>query len=164
MTNWTEADLKHQLQNASSSGWLPFFDAAAQLHGFPAELLLGIASRETNMRNIKGDLRNGVFHGYGIMQVDIGTDPAFCQGWTPDKVEGSIQCGVKILAGKRDFLAARGITDLKAIAAAYNTGEGNVFHSVQAGADPDRTTTGADYGRDVLARMDVFARLRAATS
>lgn len=163
MTNWSETDLKNQLHNAVSSGWLPYFQVAAQLNGFPVEFVLGIASRETNMRNIKGDLRNGVYHGYGIMQVDVGTDPDFCRTWSPDKVEGSIQRGVKILAGKRDYLAAQGITDMKAIAAAYNTGEGNVVRSIHAGADPDHTTTGADYGKDVLARMAVFEKLGSAT-
>jgi soluble lytic murein transglycosylase-like protein len=160
MTNWSETDLKSQLHNAVANGWLPYFEVAAKLNGFSVELLLGIASRETNMRNIKGDLHNGVYHGYGIMQVDIGTDPDFCRNWTPDKVEVSIQRGVKILANKRDYLAARGITDLKAIAAAYNTGEGNVVRSIHAGTDPDHTTTNADYGKDVLSRMAAFEQLR----
>ena len=159
MANWTEADLQKQLQNATDSGWIPFFEASATLHDFPLELLLAIASRETGMKNIKGDFRNGIWHGFGIMQVDIGTAPDFCKAWTPENVEGSIQLGVNILAGKRTYLAGKGITDVKAIAAAYNTGEGNVAKSVAAGADPDRTTAGGNYGSDVLARRDAIATL-----
>lgn len=160
MAKWTEADLRSQFNSAKANGWLPYFEEAAQQHDFPVELLLAIASRETNIRNIKGDLRDGVSHGYGIMQVDIGTDPEFCRNWTPEKVKESIERGTWILAGKRTYLAGKQITDLKAIAAAYNTGEGNVARSLAAGQDPDHTTTGGDYGSDVLARMEVFGRLR----
>ncbi|SRR5579884_559030 len=160
MANWTEAQLETQWQNAVTSGWIPFFEAAAQKHNVPVELLLGIASRETNMRNIQGDFRNGVCHGYGIMQVDIGTDPEFCSSWSADDVQPSIDCGTQILAGKRDYLLRHGITETRAIAAAYNTGEGNVVNSITHGLDPDHTTTGGDYGRDVMARMQVFVRLR----
>jgi hypothetical protein len=161
MANWSEADLKRQLSHATSSAWIPYFDAAAQLNGFSTEFLLAIASRETNLLNIKGDFHDGVYHGFGVMQVDVGTDPEFCANWTSDQLEGSIQRGAKILAGKRDSLAAKAITDPKSIAAAYNTGASNVIHSVASGADPDRTTTGHDYGSDVMARMAVFVRIRA---
>jgi hypothetical protein len=74
-----------------------------------------------------------VYHGFGLMQVDIGTDPAFCNAWTPDNVQGSILCGCRILERKRIYLARKQCTDLKAIAAAYNTGEGNVAKSIAAG-------------------------------
>jgi hypothetical protein len=160
--NWTEADLRRQLQHAVSSGWMPCFDAVAQGSHFEIEFLLAIASRETNLRNIKGDFRDGEWHGFGMMQVDIRTAPEFCCGWTPDQVEGSIEHGGKILAEKRASLATKGITDLKSIAAAYNPGAANVIHSHQAGLDADRTTTGHDYGSDVIARMGSFVRLRAA--
>ena len=159
MANWTESDLTRQFNHAKSSGWIPYFAGAAQSNRFDTELLLAIASRETNMQNIKGDFHDGAYHGFGIMQVDVGTDPDFCAQWTPDQVEGSIKRGTQILAGKRDSLAAKNITDLKAIAAAYNTGAANVIHSIQTGADPDRTTTGHDYGSDVIARRAVFTKL-----
>jgi hypothetical protein len=161
MPNWTEHDLQNQFHRADNNGWIPFFEAAGAAHGFAAEFLMAIASRETNMQNIKGDLRGGICHGYGIMQVDIGTDPAFCQSWTSAAVQPSINRGTEILAGKRDFLAHHNITDPKAIAAAYNTGEGNVSNSVAHGRDADSTTTGGDYGKDVLDRMSIFVRLRA---
>ncbi|HTP30596.1 MAG TPA: hypothetical protein VMJ75_00390 [Candidatus Acidoferrales bacterium] len=160
MANWTETDLTRQLKHATASGWIPHFDAAAQQNNFDTEFLLAIASRETNLLNIKGDFHDGAYHGFGIMQVDVGTDPAFCASWTPDQVEASVQRGTQVLAGKREALAAKGITDPKAIAAAYNTGQGNVIRSLASGADPDRTTTGHDYGSDVMARRDVFVKLR----
>jgi hypothetical protein len=159
MPDWTPNDLQIQFNRATNKGWILFFKDVAAGHSFAPEFLLAIASRETNMQNIKGDPQSGVYHGFGIMQVDIGTDPAFCASWTPDKVQPSIERGTEILAAKRDRLAAKGITDLKAIAAAYNTGEGNVIHSIQNHLDPDTTTTHHNYGADVLARMAVFAGL-----
>jgi hypothetical protein len=164
MANWTETDLTRQFNHATASGWIPFFEAAATANTFDTEFLLAIASRETNLQNIRGDFHDGAYHGFGVMQVDVGTDPAFCAAWTPDNVEGSIQRGTQILVEKRDSLAAKGITDPKAIAAAYNTGQGNVIRSVQNGLDPDRTTTGHDYGSDVIARQAVFVRLRASAA
>lgn len=162
MANWTESDLIQQFHRADSNGWTTFFATAASANNFDTEFLMAIASRETNMQNIKGDFHDGAYHGFGIMQVDIGTDPNFCTNWTPDQVEGSINRGAEILAGKRDALAAKNITDQKAIAAAYNTGAANVIHSVQNGGDPDQTTTGRNYGSDVLARKAVFVSLRSA--
>jgi hypothetical protein len=159
MSNWTEADLHQQFHLAASNGWIPFFETAAKLHGFDIELLLALASRETNMRNIKGDLRNGIFHGYGIMQIDIGSFPDFCRAWTPEQVQPSIEFGTQVLAGKRSFLAKHGITDLRAITSAYNTGEGNVLKSHTNNQDVDSTTAGGNYGQDVLNRMVVFAKL-----
>src|SRR5579884_503929 len=162
--DWTENDLTRQLNHANASGWIPFFEAAAEANGFDTEFVLAIASRETNMLNIRGDFHDGAYHGFGIMQVDVGTDPDFCASWTADQVEGSIQRGTQLLAGKRDQLAHHDVTDPKAIAAAYNTGASNVLHSIQNNADPDRTTTGHDYGADVMARRAVFQQLRSTAS
>ncbi len=162
MANWTEADLNQHWNTAMQHGWISFFENASRSLDLAVELLLGIASRETNTSNIKGDFRGGIYHGYGIMQVDIGTDPEFCRTWTMDQVKPSIDRGAKILAGKRTYLLQNGVSDLRAIAAAYNTGEGKVLRSIRSGRDPDRTTTGGDYGRDVLARMSIFTKLRSA--
>ncbi len=162
MANWTENDLKGQFQRVRNDGWLLHFQAAARNHRFEVELLLAIGSRETNLRNIKGDFHDAVYHGFGIMQVDIGTDPAFCASWTEAKVPESIERGTQILAEKRQYLSGKGIADPKAIAAAYNTGQGNVARSIAAGKDPDSTTSGHDYGSDVLARMAIFKGLLSA--
>src|SRR5262249_6755560 len=124
MPEWNEADLRAQFERAKRAGWLPLFRDSAEQHKLEVSLLLGIASRETNIRQIKGDFRNGIYHGYGLMQIDIGTDRKFCEAWTPDMVAESIERGAQILAGKRAYLVARGISDPRAWAAAYNTGEG----------------------------------------
>lgn len=158
---WTEANLRTQLDFVTRSGWLPMFEAAAKETGMPVDFLLAIGSRETNLRNIKGDCRNGSYHGFGILQVDVRTDQAFCEAWTEDKVAESILRGAKILAGKVAYLVSKNqAPSVRNVAAAYNTGEGNVYRSLTAGKDPDRTTTGGDYGSDVEARKKFFAKLR----
>lgn len=161
MPNWTATDIQQQFHRANAQGWIAYFTAAAQTYNFDPVFLMAIASRETNMQDIKGDFHDGAYHGFGIMQVDVGTDPAFCSAWTTGQVEAAITLGAQILGGKRDSLAAHSITDPKAIAAAYNTGASNVIRSLQNGADADHTTTGQNYGSDVLARMAVFVTLLA---
>jgi soluble lytic murein transglycosylase-like protein len=74
MTGWAEEDLRRQFQRAKKNGWLQTFKKAAEKYDFPPEVLLAIASRETNMRNIIGD--GG--HGYGIMQIDDRSFPEWC--------------------------------------------------------------------------------------
>lgn len=161
MNAWDEAELAAQFRRVLASRWIDIFENAASATGSPTELLLAIASRETNIRNILGDFRGSRFHGFGIMQIDLGTDPEFCAAWSEAKVAESIGRGAEILGHKRAYLVSqKGLAVTHAaIAAAYNTGEGNVARSLRAGLDPDSTTTGANYGRDVVARMHVFGRL-----
>lgn len=159
MSNWTEAELKAQYERVVNNGWVTFFEKSAAVHAFAPEFLMAIASRETNMQNIKGDQQAGVFHGFGIMQIDVASYPEFCRTWTPAQVQPSIEYATQVLAQKRDILAGHHILDLKSIAASYNTGQNNVCRSYAQHRDVDSTTTGRDYGRDVLNRMEVFARL-----
>jgi hypothetical protein len=163
MSTWFPADLAAQYHRALAAGWIPFFENSAALHGFAPEFLMAIASRETNMENIRGDERDGVFHGFGIMQIDVAAFPDFCRSWTAEQLEQSIEFATRILAGKRDYLAKHNIRDLKSLAAAYNTGEGNVVHSYQIHRDVDFTSAYGNYGHDVLARMQVFVNLRNAS-
>src|SRR6478752_8426300 len=74
MANWTENDLKRQFERAKKNGWIKTFKSAAATYQFPPEVLMAIASRETNMRNIIGD--GG--HGYGLMQIDDRSFPEWC--------------------------------------------------------------------------------------
>ena len=157
----TPAQLSAEFEAVVKNGWLPFFMAAAQKYGFPPPLLLAIGSRETNLTNIKGDFRNGVWHGYGIMQVDIGTDPAFCKGWNPAMVAESIDEGTFILSQKRQQLDDANIFDPRALAASYNAGASAVIRALAAGRDCDATTTGRNYGADVMERATGFASLMA---
>lgn len=74
MPNWTDHDLQNQFALAKNHGWLQFFESAATEYEFAPEILMAVASRETNLRNIIGD--GG--HGYGLMQIDDRSFPDWC--------------------------------------------------------------------------------------
>lgn len=179
---WTRADLERQLKRAQNMGWLPHFYEAGEIHDFSPAFLLAIASRETNLDPIwltkPGDGGNG----FGLMQVDAGTDRDFARSGKWKDARLGILRGAEILAEKRARNAAalqegyisaidrKGIyyshhfsknveyqedTLLHLVAAAYNSGNFAVYHFAKRD-DPDYGTTRKDYGADVLARMEVF--------
>lgn len=180
--NATKAELKRQYERAKKAGWIPMFEKACAKHKIAVALGLAIASRETNMKNIKGDFRGGKYHGYGVMQVDIGTDSRFASTWSEKNAEPAIVRGIEILAAKRDQLikiagksfslidsktkkkstavapSLKGDQFLKVWVGMYNGGLWPLYHLTK-GRDSDRGTTGYDYAADVLARMDVFEDL-----
>ena len=164
-----------QLATAFERGWLESFRLAATTTGLDIALLLAIASRESGIRNITGDHGRG----FGIMQVDIGTDPqAEGNGLDP---KWNIARGAEILLEKRrwimdhagktatlsyhaarlEFLIPESITQVSDFErlwiAGYNAGAWPVYHYLQ-GKDPDYPTTGKNYSADVIARRDVFGR------
>lgn len=173
--NLSERELKRQYDRARSSGWLPLFQKAAKARGQTTALLLAHGSRETNMKNIRGDFRNGVYNGFGVLQVDIGTDRAFARNWSPTNVEPGIVRGSEILAekltqvvkGQGKTLSVRGRSfkgravepdDARRIAsAAYNCGLWAYYH-FSKGENVDTTTTGDDYSRDVYDRAAYLAQ------
>jgi hypothetical protein len=55
MPKWTENDLKRQFRKAKDFGWIAFFEQAGKDYKFSTQILMAVASRETNMRNIMGD-------------------------------------------------------------------------------------------------------------
>ena len=66
MSTPSEAQLRSQYEDASSIGLRTACKEAEAKYDLPAGLMLAIASRETNMRNINGD--GG--HGRGVFQID----------------------------------------------------------------------------------------------
>ena len=143
-------------------------------------LLLAMAHRESNMRNIVGD--GG--HGRGMMQIDdrfhatwlsehkgcrsgsfdATFDSALPAGRVPSLVAG-VKKACELLNQNIAFAKANGVPDgkrLRFAVAAYNAGPGNALKGFQAG-DVDKLTTGGDYSRDVLAhRAEVKQALAAA--
>lgn len=150
--------LSTQLTRARNNGWIPFFSEAAQRFNFPVPLLLAIASRETNVRNIIGD--GG--HGRGIMQIDDRSFPDFANSGAAMDPRQNIIKGGEVLSGKRRFLSGRGVSGqllMRASIAAYNGGEGRVINAINQGRDIDSVTTHGDYSADVLARSAIFTEL-----
>lgn len=171
-------ELKKQFDRANKE-FAGMFDEAAKKTGLPAELLMGIASRETNMRNIVGDKGRGV----GVMQVDVGTDAAFKASGAWKDAAAAIERGAEILkdkitqlvtlAGEQVTIKSRagdkfsftvpelsGADLTRTGIASYNSG---LFaaRNVSLGRSVDASTTGRDYSADVLQRAEIFRQLRA---
>lgn len=114
--------LSSEFARATKEGWLEHFREAADRHGHRVEVLMGLASRETNMggRELEpgryewltrpGD--NG--HGYGILQIDRRTDAQFARSGAWKFAGPGILKGSEILARKRAEILERGgqITNL----------------------------------------------------
>lgn len=165
--------IKQHFDKALQRGYIPMFAKAALKYDFPLALLMAIASRETNMTNMKGDYRKskhfpgGGYHGYGIMQVDVGTDPQWIASGAWQNVDQAIMHGTSILNSKKNELNRmwQGERTLQqflwTLSASYNTGTSRAYPDFKASGNPDRRTTGHDYGRDVLQRMQEFSALLA---
>ena len=174
--NISRNEIAKQYFKVKQRGWLPAFQRESQRAGTSTAHLLAIGSRETNLENIRGDFRGGIYHGAGVLQVDIGTDPDYVRNWTKDKWERSVVRGVDIYLSKvddtlkcqgrrakarqREFTGKRVESDdLRRIAtAAYNCGRWAHYH-FSNGNNVDSSTTGRDYSRDVYDRAYEFARL-----
>lgn len=173
MANWSETDLKAEFGAAKNNGWLGYFRESASTYGFPVEVLLALASRETNMRNIVGD--GG--HGHGVMQIDDRSYPEWCRSGTWQNVKAAIDKGASVLDGKRKQVVEGQGKDLKVagtsfhgqpglsaddiqriMIAAYNSGLW-AYYSFSTRGDPDLRTTHRDYSADTLKRAAVFAHL-----
>lgn len=173
MPDWTTKDLTREFGTARRNGWIAAFDAAAKDYLFPVELLVAIASRETNMRSIVGD--GG--HGYGLMQIDDRSYPDWCHSGGWKDVAGCIQKGALVLDGKREqirngqgmtlkvggtsFRGQDNLSDddlLRVAVAAYNSGLW-AYACLSRDHDPDLKTTHRNYSSDTLARAAVFRDL-----
>jgi hypothetical protein len=171
-------EIQIEFNRAKANGWIPMFTEAGAGFGFSPGLLMGIASRETNMENIEGDFQHDGPHGFGIMQIDKGTNPTFCLSGGWKNVEASIHMGASILASKQvqiqkgqgvslsipghPFVGARlSMSDLnRCTVASYNAGL-LAYYAQSVHGNPDLYTTGHNYSADVIARMRQFAALLA---
>ena len=131
--NITPQDLLAQYQRANRD-W-PFITDTNTRYGFPPCLLHAVASRETNMRNIRGD--GG--HGHGVFQLD--------DRWhqIPPGFDADVRAQTET--------AARMLTDLHQRVGDW-TLACNLYNS---GSTDVNQTAGHDYGPDVMARQQCLA-------
>lgn len=148
-----------QLERAIAEGWVEPLRAAERAAGLRRGTLFAVASRETGFQDIVGD--GG--HGRGLFQIDDRSHGAFLRqnagaGGRPP-VPVAADYAARLIAGNLQDGKRRGVrdADLERFAlAAYNAGPAEAAKAYAAG-DPDRATTGKNYGRDVLARRELFA-------
>ncbi|MCH8494012.1 MAG: transglycosylase SLT domain-containing protein [Balneolales bacterium] len=150
------AQLNSQLQHATAQGWIPFFEQAASRHNVPIDVLLAVASRETDIGTSRlfvmyqGDFTNGV----GLMQIDRRWHSEFTERVRPNDHAAIIDYGASLLSA--DY---KRLKNWQHAAAAYNAGPGRVANAVAARRDPDEITTGGNYGKDVMARAQIIAEI-----
>ena len=141
--------IQDQFNFVKAEGWLPFFAAASIKENIPLEILLAVASRETNCKNLIGD--HG--HGHGICQIDDRWHKDFLDkhnnGLDP---ESNINYAATLLAS--NLRSSKG--DLFMAVAGYNAGLGNVRKAINQGHSAEFYTTGKDYASDVLNRARQF--------
>jgi hypothetical protein len=176
--------LVSQYNYANKQGWIPYFREAAAKYGFTTEDVLGVSSRESNLKNIKGDYHDGVYHGFSLMQLDINSHKAFIESGQWQDVHKAILKGTEALAEKRDVIVKASKQSVCTIKfrsgktakftpkpfndaqlrqmtlAAYNCGLAAYYH-FSIGNDIDAGTTGKNYSRDVLDRSRDFVDLMA---
>jgi hypothetical protein len=170
---WTDFDLGQQFARVETNGWLTIFRATAQRYDFPVEVLLGIASRESNIESVIGD--GG--HGYGIMQIDDRSFSDWCHCGSWRNPTACIRMGVSILdqhremivhsqgvvlrVGGDEFAGKPDLSDeelLRTTIASYNCGLW-AYYGLSVEGDPDFRSTGRNYSADTLARAAVFKSL-----
>ena len=170
MANWTKRDLEKQFERCQRDGWSAFFQEGSTGYDFPVAVLMAVASRETNIRNIIGD--GG--HGYGIMQIDDRSFPDWCHSGVWKDPRSAILKGVQVLDGKREdiinnqgkrirfagttFVGKDNLTQdeiLRTSLAGYNSGWW-AYYNLSVKGDPDLRTTGKNYSSDTLQRAAIF--------
>jgi predicted metal-dependent hydrolase len=113
------------------------------------------------------------YHGYGYMQIDIASYPDFVKsGAWKDPVKTYVKA-LEVLEEKRAYLAPRfsqlqGEALLRAVVAAYNTGQGNVAKTLRGErkaknrkiiTDVDYTTHQKNYSKEVFRFRDIYNAL-----
>ena len=138
--------------------WISYVEKKFEL---PPFTLYAVASRESDMRNIVGD--HG--HGIGIWQRD---NRAWARMATPRGPLASASGQAWYLMHPRRqaedaagllALDYRRFRDWRTAFAAYNAGAGAIARALINKTDPDKWTTGGDYGADVLARREALSKM-----
>jgi hypothetical protein len=170
--DFTKAQIAAQLKGLRTSGFDLLLTQFGAANGLTTAFVFAIASRETNCTNILGDFNKGQAHGVGIMQIDIQHPIALHardSGTWKTNPAPLIDFGTSLLASNiiqvKHVLA--GLTEandiLRVAAAGYNCGIDTAIKGAQQG-NPDKFTTGGQYGSDVIARMVIFQSLLTVTT
>lgn len=177
--NLTARQLRQQFDAVVSNGWWAHLEAAARQYfpagEFDAFDLFAVGSRETNWnpKYLREPGDRG--HGFGPMQIDSRSFPDWIRTGQWRDPRAAIMKGAEVLRAKLDQVrqkegktitvtsrkvayrvTGKRLADWerkKVALAAYNSGQWAHYHASK-GRDPDRGTTGADYGADVLERAE----------
>lgn len=149
---------------------------------YPAEVLAGIACRETASiiaKNHKGQtmlavssLTRGDFtkrpndkevipHGFSFWQIDIDSYPDFVKSGSWKDPYKACMKAIEVLEEKRKYISSKcpdvkGADLLRATIAAYNCGQGNIVKVIVAKQDIDSRTAHKDYSKCVLENAALY--------
>lgn len=134
----SQATVRAHVERARTMGVLSYFEASARRHSLPLDVLIGLASHESNMgaaldASGKGDGGNA----WGLMQIDQRYHRPFTSTHSPFDHQAVIEYGAALLADYRRQLAG----NLAHAIAAYNAGVGGVRAALAAGRPADAPTT-----------------------
>lgn len=147
-----------ELERARREGLVDVCLAAERQAELPRGVLLAVASRETNMRNVVGD--HG--HGRGVFQVDDRSHAAWLRRHGADgpggipPVPAAAAYAAALLRDNLAFGRSKGLAGdalLKFSLSAYNAGAGGAWRGLQERGDSDARTAHGNYARDVLDRL-----------
>lgn len=148
------ANISSQLSSVRANGLLPYFKQSANRWNISIEVLLAVASRETQMGTNNYYLQNNFTgkdgHGKGIMQIDDRYHN-FAKITAPNNDRKMIDYGAQFLADLKQQFG-----NIKDALSAYNAGPSAVRQAYMRGVDPDIYTTGGDYAKDVLQRAKII--------
>ena len=107
------------------------------------------------------------YHGYGFVQIDTGSYPDFINSTPLGNYKAYLRKAILVLEEKRKSIVSAGYTTeklgeeyfLRAILAAYNSGQGNVIKSLKRDRDVDSTTYQFDYSKDVMRMRYVYGEM-----
>jgi peptidoglycan hydrolase-like protein with peptidoglycan-binding domain len=165
-TTFPQGQFQDELDEIVSRGYKNIIISSATEFGFSPAIITGLGSRESNWGlalNPQGPTGTGDFgHGRGLMQIDDGAFPDWlATGKWKDAAE-NIRFGCQVLSDSQNFVESKlgnaGLLTIRATIAGYNAGPGRVVSDVRNGFDPDHTTTGGDYSRDVLNRAGWYQK------
>lgn len=162
-------EAQEQVARLKCQNLFNLIEQSAAAEGLPLAFVCAIASRETNCDNKLGDWRGGIYHGVGVMQIDIQhaiAQAAVANRTWKDHPGPLIDFGCQLLKRNFDRVLAQ-FPDLdpderlRFTAASYNAGYGGAERGHQEG-DCDKLTTGHNYGADVMMRRVWFEQALAA--
>ena len=164
--SYPKSALKEEYEDASQIGLRNACKDAEEKYDLPPGLMLAVASRETQMRNIRGD--GG--HGRGVFQIDDRWHPDWLAkhagpSGVPPVRDAAFYAASLIAANIAEARRAGVPKDdqVRVALAGYNAGMNRAISDYKSSGNPDARTTGGDYSRDVLGRRrDVVTFLPAA--
>lgn len=164
---WNFNDLLMQFRFAQISGWITYWQSAAQQYAMKPETIMAVDSREsgcywkTRGPKVTGDHDKAI--GLGQEHLEPGEsvaqleDPEFNIQETARRLSSDLIEIQSLLASAKLSASPTAIEEMRY--SAYNRGPHGIFSQWAKTGDASAGTENGNYGKDCLARETVFAYL-----